>query len=159
MIKTTIKSPWKNRFFTIWLGQAFSLISSELVQFALVWWLTDRTQSGTVLGFASMIALLPEAITGPFIGALVDRWNRRRIMIFADTIVAIASLTLALLFLIGSPKIGLIYLLILIRAVGQAFHSPAMLASTSLLVPSAHLDRIAGLTRRGLVLSWSLLRH
>ncbi len=138
---------WKTRFFTIWLGQAFSLISSELVQFALVWWLTEYTHSGIVLGVASMIALLPRAIGGPFIGALVDLWDRRRIMMLADTTVALASLGLAILFLYGTPKIGFIYLVILIRAIGQAFHSPAMLASTSLLVPSKHLNKIAGLNQ------------
>lgn len=143
----TQNNTWKVRFFTIWLGQAFSLISSELVQFALVWWLTDHTQSGTVLGISSMIALLPEAICGPFVGALVDRWDRRRTMMLADTTVALASLGLALLFLGGTPEVGFIYLLILVRAFGQVFHSPAMLASTSLLVPASHLNKIAGINQ------------
>ena len=51
---------WARPFFTIWTGQAFSLLGSELVQFALVWWLTEETGSATVLAVATMFALLPQ---------------------------------------------------------------------------------------------------
>ena len=47
--------PWKTRFFTIFSGQAFSLLGSMLVQFALIWYLTVRTGSATVLATASLI--------------------------------------------------------------------------------------------------------
>ena len=43
---------WKARFFTIWIGQAFSLLGSELVSFALVWYLTIETESATVLAIS-----------------------------------------------------------------------------------------------------------
>lgn len=55
------RSNWKPSFFTIWTGQAFSLIGSRVVQFALVWWLTQLTGSATVLATATMIALIPLA--------------------------------------------------------------------------------------------------
>ena len=67
---------WAPKFFTIWIGQAFSLIGSALVQFALVWWLTQKTGSATILATATLVALLPQIVIGPFAGALVDRWNR-----------------------------------------------------------------------------------
>ena len=73
------KIPWKTRFFTIWGGQAISIIGSQLVQFALIWYLTVQTGSATVLATASLVGLLPNVILGPFIGTLVDRWDRRRI--------------------------------------------------------------------------------
>jgi DHA3 family macrolide efflux protein-like MFS transporter len=138
---------WKVRFFTVWIGQGFSLITSELVQFALIWWLTDSTGSGTVLGIATMIALLPQAIGGLFVGALIDRWNRRLVMMASDAVVALASLGLAYLFLTDTAQLWHVYVIILIRAIGQTFHTPAMLASTSLMVPPAHLTRIAGLNQ------------
>ncbi|MEJ2754174.1 MAG: MFS transporter, partial [Chloroflexota bacterium] len=60
--------PWKARFFTIWGGQALSIIGSQLVQFALIWYLTVQTGSATVLATASLVGLLPNVILGPFIG-------------------------------------------------------------------------------------------
>ncbi|MBU1879365.1 MAG: MFS transporter, partial [Chloroflexi bacterium] len=81
---------WQIPFFTIWTGQAFSLLGSTLVQFALVWWLTSTTGSATILAMASLVAILPGVVLGPFIGALVDRWNRRVVLIVADSIVAAA---------------------------------------------------------------------
>ena len=82
---------WKLPFFTIWAGQAVSLVGSRLVQFALVWWLTETTGSATVLATATLVALLPGIILGPVAGALVDRWNRRTVMIVADGFVALVS--------------------------------------------------------------------
>lgn len=75
-------------FFTIWTGQAFSLLGSQLVQFALVWWLTRTTGSATVLALATMMGVVPEIAVSPFAGALVDRWNRRRMMMAADGAIA-----------------------------------------------------------------------
>ena len=77
----SIPENWASKFFVIWTGQAFSLIGSALVQFALVWWLTQKTGSATILATASLVALLPQIVLGPFVGTLVDRWNRRVIMI------------------------------------------------------------------------------
>ncbi|MFN8463033.1 MAG: MFS transporter [Anaerolineales bacterium] len=88
---TSIPQRWAVPFFTIWTGQAFSLFGSSLVQFALVWWLTQKTGSATVLATATLVALLPQIIFAPFIGALVDRWNRRLIMIVADGSIALAT--------------------------------------------------------------------
>ena len=135
---------WAPRFFTIWTGQAFSLFGSQLVQFALVWWLTRETGSATVLATATLVALLPQVVLGPFVGALVDRWNRRIIMIVADTAIALATLLLFYLFASGQIQIWHIYALMAVRSLGGAFHHPAMTSSTSLMVPDKHLARIAG---------------
>ena len=64
-------SHWMVPFFTIWTGQALSLIGSQVVQFALVWWLTQLTGSATVLATASLVALLPEIVLSPIAGAYV----------------------------------------------------------------------------------------
>ena len=149
----TVPERWAPRFFTIWAGQAFSLIGSALVQFALVWWMTSQTGSATVLATATLFALLPQIILGPFVGALVDRWNRRLIMILADSGIALATGVLIYLFATDQIQVWHVYVILLIRSLGGAFHGPAMTASTSLMVPPQHLARLAGLnqTLQGLI--------
>jgi hypothetical protein len=71
---------WQRPFFSVWAGQAFSLVGSALVRFALIWWLTEQTGSATTLTGATLSSLLPFILLGPFVGALVDRWNRRWVM-------------------------------------------------------------------------------
>jgi DHA3 family macrolide efflux protein-like MFS transporter len=138
------ESNWKARFFTIWGGQAVSLFGSRLVQFALIWWLTRQTGSATVLAIASLVGLLPQVILGPFVGTLVDRGRRRWIMVLADGVIALATLLLAVLFALGVAEVWSIYVLLFVRAIGGAFHWPAMSASTALMVPKEHLTRVQG---------------
>ena len=139
--------PWAPRFFTIWTGQAFSLLGSQLVSFAVIWWLTQTTGSATVLATASLVGLLPQVILGPFTGTLVDRWNRRLTMIMADGMIALATVVLAILFALGHVQIWQVYALLFVRSVCGGFHWPAMQASTSLMVPKEHLTRIQGLNQ------------
>jgi DHA3 family macrolide efflux protein-like MFS transporter len=140
-------SAWKLRFFTVYTGQAISLLGSSLVQFALVWWLTSLTNSANVLAGATLVAILPSVLLGPLVGALVDRWNRKAVLMIADGSVALFSLWLAYLFYTNQAQIGHIYLVMLLRGVGGAFHWPAMQASTTLMVPQEHLSRVAGLNQ------------
>jgi MFS transporter, DHA3 family, macrolide efflux protein len=138
---------WTRPYFTIWTGQAFSLLGSQLVQFALIWWLTKTTGSATVLAVASLVGLLPQVVLGPVIGAFVDRWNRRLTMIIADVIIASATIALAVLFALGEVQIWQVYLLMFIRSLAGGFHWPAMQASTTLMVPEEHLSRVQGLNQ------------
>jgi DHA3 family macrolide efflux protein-like MFS transporter len=138
---------WQASFFTIWTGQAVSLLGSQLVQFALVWWLTELTGSATVLATGTLVGLLPGIVLGPFVGALVDRWNRRIVMVAADSVIALATVGLAYLFAVDAVQIWHIYVIMFIRAMGGGFHWPAMQASTSLMVPEGHLSRVAGLNQ------------
>ena len=138
---------WALPFFTIWTGQAVSLLGSSLVQFALVWWLTERTGSATILTLATMVALLPKVILGPVAGTLVDRWNRRIVMLVADSGIALATVGLAILFAVGEATTGAIFAILLVRALGEMFHHPAMSASTPLMVPERHLARVAGINQ------------
>jgi DHA3 family macrolide efflux protein-like MFS transporter len=138
---------WKAPFFTIWGGQALSIVGSQLVQFALIWYLTVETGSATVLATASLVATLPSVILGPFVGTLVDRWNRRWIMILADGVVALATVGLAVLFALDAVAVWQIYAVMLVRSLAGSFHGNAMSASTSLMVPVEHLTRIQGLNQ------------
>ena len=146
-INKKLNQGWKTPFFTIWTGQAFSLLGSSLVGFALIWWLTDTTGSATVLATAAMFEFLPRVFVGPLAGTLVDRWNRRQVMLIADTITALATAVLIYLIWADTLQIWQIYLLMLVRSTAGSFHMPAMLASTSLMVPEDQLTRVQGLNQ------------
>lgn len=138
---------WKLNFFTIWTGQAFSLFGSSLVQFALVWWITESTGSATLLAFATLVGMLPQIVLGPVAGTYADRWNRKMVMMVADSSIALVSLVLAWLYLSGNVQVWHVFVVLLIRSLGGAFHWPAMQASTSLMVPHKHLPRVAGMNQ------------
>ncbi len=144
---------WKTKFFSIWIGQAFSLLGSQVVQFTLIWFLTEKTGSAAVLATSSFVSYLPNIFLAPFIGALIDRWDRKRIMIVADTMIALVTLGLILLFRSGLIKIWHIWAAMFLREIGSTFHWPSMRASTSLLVPEKHISRVEGMNQlvRGLL--------
>jgi DHA3 family macrolide efflux protein-like MFS transporter len=146
-VSTTISKHWLRTFVIIWIGQAFSIFGSMLVQFALVWWLTQKTGSATVLATASLVAYLPMVLLGPFAGAIIDRTNRKAVMIIADSMVALTTLILVFIAAYGTLAPWHIYAAMFFRSLGQAFHWPAMQASTSLLVPEEHLSRVAGINQ------------
>jgi DHA3 family macrolide efflux protein-like MFS transporter len=146
-IDDPVSGQWAGRFFTIWTGQAFSLFGSQLVQFALVWYLTQETGSATVLATATLAAMLPQIVLGPLAGAVVDRASRRLVMILADGFIALSTLGLILLFSSGAIQVWHIYAAMALRSLGTAFHSPAMSASTPLMVPNKHLTRVSGMNQ------------
>ena len=153
MHTSNIQKNWKRHFIPFWVSQMFSILGSALVQFTLVWWLVRETGSATVLATASMFGLIPEIVVQPFAGAIVDRVNRKMVIIAADAIIALATLGLGMLFFMDNVEVWLIYGIMLLRALGGAFHYPAEQASVALMVPKEHLARVAGLNQasRGIV--------
>jgi len=138
---------WKKKFIIIWSGQLFSILSSSIAQFAIVLWISLETGSAEVLSFATIAALLPQVVLGPFAGVFVDRWSRKWTMILADSFVALCSGLIALLFYLDVIEIWQIYLLLMLRSVGSAFHAPAMKSSIPLLAPEKELTRIASINQ------------
>ena len=138
---------WKRVFAIIWTGQFLSILTSSIVNFAIVLWLSLETGSAEVLAFATMAALLPQSVLGLFTGIFIDRWKRKRVMIMADSFIAFCTLILAVLFYFDLAKISHIYVLLALRSVGSAFHIPAMQASVPLLAPKSELMRIAGINQ------------
>lgn len=136
--------PWLRTFLIIFTSQGFSLLGSSAINFALVWWLTAETESATILAFASIAALLPQALLGPIAGPFVDRWDRRLTMIGADLFVAATSLVLIGAFASGEPSVGFIIAVIAARSVGAAFHTPASQAAVPMYVPADQLMRVSG---------------
>ncbi|MEG0176631.1 MAG: macrolide efflux MFS transporter Mef(A) [Anaerorhabdus sp.] len=142
MTKETLK--WKRDFFTIWTGQAISLFTSAILQMAIIFYLTEKTGSAMVLSIASLVGFLPYAVFGPMIGVLVDRYDRKKIMIGADLIIAAAGAALAIIALYMELPVWMVMIVLFIRSIGTAFHSPALSAVTPLLVPEEQLTRCAG---------------
>ena len=138
---------WKRVFAIIWTGQFLSILTSSIVNFAIVLWLSLETGSAEVLAFATMAALLPQSVLGLFTGIFIDRWKRKRVMIMADSFIAFCTLILAVLFYFDLAKMSHIYVLLALRSVGSAFHMPAMQASVPLLAPKSELMRIAGINQ------------
>ncbi len=134
-------------FWIVWGGEAVSQFGSSLVQFALVWYLTQRTGSATVLATATLVALLPQVVFGPYAGALVDRWNRKAVMMVSDSAIALATLGMAVLYYFNVVEVWHVYLILALRAIGALFQFPAFTATTSMMVEKEQLSRINGLNQ------------
>lgn len=136
--------PWLRNFLAIWAGQSISQLSSAVTQFALIWWLARETNSAHILATATIFALAPDIVILPLVGTLVDRWDRRTIMLAADGSMAFLTLALATLFTTDTMIIPCIYFYQLATSAGQAFHRSAMVAATQQLVPPNFLPRVQG---------------
>src|SRR4051812_26057755 len=102
-------NPWRLRFWSVFSGQALSLVGSSLTQFVLFWWITDTTGSISALATAGIVGLLPQALLGPLGGTFADRHSRRFIMALSDLISAACMLVLIALFMTGNVQLWHIY--------------------------------------------------
>jgi len=134
-------------FMVVFAGQAFSLFGSRLVQFALVWWITETTGLASTLAFASIVAMLPQVLLGPFAGALVARWNRKTVMMVSDSFIALVVVALAFLYGTGTIQLWHVFIAMFIRSLGGAFQWPAMQATITMMVDRESLSRVAGMNQ------------
>ncbi|MDZ8095168.1 MAG: MFS transporter [Nostoc sp. DedQUE05] len=132
-------------FLVVWIGQLIALIGSSTTAFALDIWVYNRTGSVTQFALISLFNTLPLILISPIAGPLVDRWDRRKTMIFADVLACLGTIAIGVLFVMGRLEVWHIYLANTFTAVFMAFHMPAYTASTVLLVPKQHLNRANGL--------------
>jgi penicillin amidase len=136
-------------FGLLWLGQMISVIGSTLTRFAFGVYVYQETGSATQFALVSFFALLPAVVVLPFAGALVDRWDRRWVMIISDTLAGLSTLTAWVLLNANLLEAWHIYVLVAFNAACGAFQGPAFNASIPLLVPKQHLGRANGLVRMG----------
>ncbi len=138
-------------FFVIWIGQVISLLGSKLTEFALAFWILDRTyqDTGTITQFALTIFFmyLPKVIISPLAGVLVDRWNRRYAMLMSDLGTGIVTFGVLLLVWSNSLAVWHIYLVLIISSSLSAFQQPAYTASITQLVPAKNLSRANGMVQ------------
>ncbi|MEM7761850.1 MAG: MFS transporter, partial [Cyanobacteria bacterium P01_A01_bin.40] len=138
-------------FLIIWLGQVVSLLGTKLTEFALGFWILERTyqDTGTITEFALTILFmyLPKVIISPLAGVLVDRWNRRSAMIMSD--LGTGIVTIAILSLVWSDSLAVwqIYLALIVSSSLNAFQQPAYAAAIAQIVPSNNLSRANGMVQ------------
>lgn len=137
-----LQKNWLSIIAVIWAGQAVSMITSYAAGYAVVWYVTESTGSALALSIMTICVMLPVGLVSPFGGIVADKHNRKIIMIVADGAIGIVSLVAGFVILAGNVSIALLLVVCLARAVGQAFHSPAMMATMPMLVPDKHLLRI-----------------
>jgi MFS family permease len=136
------------RTFTIvWFGQFVSTIGSRLSTFALAIWVYEQAGSVTYLSMAAMAASVPGILVSPLAGVLIDRANRRAVMIAADTLAASATVTAVVLVLSGQLELWMVYGLVTMTSLANAFQDPAMTSVVPLLVPKRHLGRASGMVQ------------
>lgn len=133
-------------FLIVGTGQLFSLLGSVVTNFIVVWWLTIRTNSATILSIASFLSMIPMVIVTPFAGVIADRMNRKKVMIFADSAQALLSLiTIGLFFTYENPNYWYIIGLNAIRSVFQGIHQPTFYSIIPAMVPKEKLSKINGI--------------
>jgi len=138
-----------NKFMVIWIGQVVSLLGSGLTSFALGIWVLQKTGSVTNFTLIAVVAGLPGILASPLVGALVDRWDRRWVMVFADVGAGIGTLVIALLLWTGSLEVWHIYIVVAFNSLFGTFQWPAYVASITLLVPKEQFGRVNGMLQFG----------
>ncbi|HEY1012226.1 MAG TPA: MFS transporter, partial [Herpetosiphonaceae bacterium] len=135
------------RFLVIWLGQLISMIGSGFSSFALGVWLVEQTGQATPFALTVLCASLPPILLSPIAGVVADRWNRRWIMILADS--GNALVTLAAVALLGTGQLAAwhVYVMAALGAACASFQEPAYRASVTMLVPKEQLGRASALSQ------------
>ncbi len=136
-------------FLIVWVGQLISVTGSTITGFGLAIWVYLETDSVTLLAVLTLAASVPGMAATPFAGPLVDRMDRRRVMLLADSAAGLATMVAALLYFTGNLEVWHIYPIAAAGSIANAFQEPAYLASVSLLVPKAHIGRANGMIQLG----------
>jgi DHA3 family macrolide efflux protein-like MFS transporter len=141
-----MKEHWK-RDVALFIGsQSLSIFGSMLVQYAIVWYITMTAQSGAMLTISILCGILPTFFLSPFAGVWADRYNRKMLIILSDSIIALTTLVLALLFSAGYKSISLLFAASAIRAIGGGIQTPAVSALIPQMVPETELTRVNALS-------------
>ena len=136
---------WKRRVTVFIVGQTITTFGSFLVQYALMWHLTLTTKSGLVLALAAVFGFLPQAIVSIFAGVWADRVNRKVMIIVSDSVIALATLVLAIFMLSGVEDLWLIFLIMAVRSIGAGVQMPAISALVPQIVPTDKLLTVNGI--------------
>jgi len=156
MTTTTASEPAShtyNQFKRLWIGQLISILGSEVVQFALIWWITVDTNSSYFLSLSMFLAFVPGILIAPFAGVLVDKWDKKTLLIVADLLQAFTTTLLIISFYLGFGNIWFIISLNFLRSIFQSFHSPAFMTVVALMVPKEKLSRINGISQLATAIS------
>lgn len=138
---------WKKKALAFITSQAVSLFGSSIVQMAIVWYVTMQTSSGIWLTTLTLSSFLPQMIISPFAGVWADRYNKKKIIIFADVLIAVSTLILAIFLQINNlANTSLIAIVVvsIIRSIGTGIQTPTVNSMIPLLVPEDKLMKFNG---------------
>ena len=143
-INEQIQQNWKRNIVLFLGSQTISLFGSSLVQYAIMWYITLTTESGVMMTISIVCGFLPAFFLSPFAGVWADRYNRKLLIIWADSLIAVSTLILAVLFLLGYDSLWLLFVMSAIRAVGTGIQTPAVGAILPQIVPEDQLTKVNG---------------
>lgn len=141
-------SKWWRKAIVFLIGQGISLFGSQIVQMAIIWYVTLETSSGIWVTILTMAAFLPQMIMSLFAGVWADRYNRKRIIVIADTVIAASTLLLALFMKsgnMGKEALPAIIIVSTIRSLGSGIHTPTVNAMIPQIVSEDELMRVNGI--------------
>jgi ABC exporter DevA family ATP-binding subunit len=137
------------KFLILWLGQLFSLVGSQLTGFALGVWVYQETHSTILFSVLMGLNVLPVIFLSPIIGSVVDRWNRRIVMLSSDFGAGLSTVALAVSIQNQYLPFTLVAVLVTLNATSSSFMRPAYTAAATQLVSRENLDRASGLMQVG----------
>ena len=132
-------------FLLVWVGQAFSMVGSQMTHFAMGIWAWEKTGRATPLAMVAFFSFAPLIIFSPIAGVLVDRWNRKLVMALSDIGAGLMTLAIFILLLTGNLEIWHLYITGLIGGIFGSFQWLAYSAAISLMVPKKHYARASGM--------------
>ena len=133
---------WEKNIVLFLASQTISLFGSMLVQYSISWYIILKTQSGIMMTLSIICGFLPTFFLSPFAGIWADRYNRKLLIILSDSLIAISTLILAVLFFMGYDSIWLLFAVSAIRALGSGVQTPAVGAFIPQFVPEEQLTRV-----------------
>lgn len=136
-------------FWVVWVGQLVSQVGTAMTGFAMTIWVYQESGSVTRLGIMLLAVNLPGILLAPTAGVMVDRVNRRIVMLAADSVAGLGSLTLAMLFFTDSLIYWQILIVVAVSSAASAFQEPAYRSAIPTIVPKQHLGRANGLSELG----------
>ncbi len=132
-------------FTVVWFGQVISLLGSAMTQFALTIWAWQITGSATALALVGFFSFGPTVLISPIAGALVDRWNRKLVMMLSDLAAGLSTVAILLLYLGGHLQVWHLYVAGAFSGIFQAFQWPAYSAAISVMIPKTQYARAQGM--------------
>jgi len=132
-------------FTLVWAGQILSVLATQMTSFALTIWVFQETGSATALGLMQVFWVTPFLLISPFAGVMVDRYDRKLMMMVSDIGAGVATVVLLTLQLLGWLEIWHLYVVMVFQGLGNAFQTPAYLASISSMLPKEQYGRANGM--------------
>lgn len=138
----TDKHDWKKNIVLFLASQTISLFGSSLVQYAILWHITLNTKSGLMLTISIICGFIPTFFLSPFAGVWADRYDRKNLIIYSDSMIAVTTLILTILFFMGYKAMWLLFWASAMRALGTSIQTPAVNAFIPQFVPGDKLLKV-----------------